>query len=535
MKRGQGARCYGYEMARGNAVVCTQIASAHASGNGWVHVMDRPCDCGEDHSAGYRGDFIPRRTPDAPVKITQAHKSRTPDAIHDYGAARLLRYGSGKDKRLCWQHFDRDHGWIDGLGGVTPGFYRAEAVRNADARKPVYLAGGEKCVDALVAAGAVAGCNPGGENKQWRDEWSELFRGRTVIILADADKAGRDHAQVIADALVSIAASVRIIELEGAHDVADWLADGHELTELLEIAVATPVKSIIDFTPPPSDEIERLRAENIRLTEKLFWIFATLAIPEERMALGVRVTLILAVQRSMWSENLREGRRDIEGVTVQPDTWGDIAAACGMSNGTAAKNIRALEKNYELVTVKNFTEVNDNGDTIPRIAYSVEPAKIHNHQEWMPKDGPRKKRGGKRAGAGRPAKVCQKPGCGGEEFTPERTYRTVREVVTRESYCKKCGTLHREVVSDEEVGSEEITDGVKSIIDFTTEATPAEGSESAEREINPEPPPLDPDTPIIDFTPECHATGNTHVYAMMRDAKGRRVCIACEKPEGPVS
>ena len=241
MKRRQGIRCYGFEMERGNAVVCTQIASPHASGNGWVHVLDRPCDCGEDHTATYRGDFIPRASkPATPAKVTQAHKSQTPDAIHDYGAARLLRYGSGKEKRLCWQHFDRDHGWIDGLGGVTPGFYRAEAVRNADARKPVYLAGGEKCVDALAAAGAVAGCNPGGEGPgKWREEYGAILSGRHVVILADADERGRTHAQLVADSLAGFAASVRVIELEGAHDVADWLADGHTYGDLLEITACT--------------------------------------------------------------------------------------------------------------------------------------------------------------------------------------------------------------------------------------------------------------------------------------------------------
>lgn len=239
MKRGQGARCYGFEMARGNAVVCTQIASPHPSGNGYVHVVDKPCDCGDDHSAGYRGDFIPRASkPATPAKITQAHKSQTPDAIHDYGAARLLRYGSGKEKRLCWQHFDCDRGWIDGLGGVTPGFYRAEAVRNADTRKPVYLAEGEKAVDALAAAGAVAGCNPGGAGK-WREEYGAILSGRHVVILADADETGRTHAQLVAQSLAGVAASVRMIELEGAHDVADWLADGHTLLELLEITACT--------------------------------------------------------------------------------------------------------------------------------------------------------------------------------------------------------------------------------------------------------------------------------------------------------
>lgn len=521
-----------------------------------MHKLDGPCHCGADHSAGYRLDFTPaRRAPDAPKKITRSHIGRNaPDYIHSYGEhLRLLRWGSGAGKELCWQHFHRDYGWIDTQGPYTPGFYRADEIMASDARKLVYLAGGEKCVDELVKRGAVAGCNPGGENRQWRDEWSELFRGRHVVILADADKTGRAHAEAIAAALTGVAASVRLLELEGAHDVADWLADGHTLLELLELVAVTPVKSNIDFTPEPTvpDDYETLKAQNRSLNEKLLWIYEV--IRGRRLTHAQKCALIMVRKNSEWSVNEPRPSESEQSVKMRaqgftPDTLGSLARDIGASEkstGTVSKYLQVLRAE-ELIAVENFTETKtitkDDGTdetmVLPRLAYATLPAASQPKVYAQPKAEHQETRGGKRENSGRPAKICKTPGCGSEEFSPETTYRELHEAIVKISICKKCGKPHREVLRDEVIGREHITedeipdDGdetVKSNIDFTPIA-PDEGSVTADCEIK-ESPPLDPYPANFDFTPECRTTGNAHVYAMQRDAKGRRVCIACQTPE----
>lgn len=101
----------------------------------------------------------------------------------------------------------------------------------------VIVVEGENKVEALVKAGLCATCNPGGAGK-WRDEYSAYLKGKTVIILPDNDRAGRDHANAVAKSLEAVAASVKIVELPGLPDKGD----------------------IIDWLKVPGNDIERLRA-----------------------------------------------------------------------------------------------------------------------------------------------------------------------------------------------------------------------------------------------------------------------------------
>ena len=60
----------------------------------------------------------------------------------------------------------------------------------------------------------LATCNAGGAGK-WTAEHAECLRGRRVIVLADNDEKGRNHAQQVAQSLHGIAESVRIVYLPG--------------------------------------------------------------------------------------------------------------------------------------------------------------------------------------------------------------------------------------------------------------------------------------------------------------------------------
>ena len=127
-----------------------------------------------------------------------------------------------------------------GLGDVRRVLYRLpEVIQAAAAGGTVYVCEGEKDVDLLTARGYVATCNVGGAGRgKWRDEYSTYLAGAHVVVVADRDAPGIEHARAVADALTGHAASVRImlpaVDREHA-DVADHLAAGHDVDALVPL------------------------------------------------------------------------------------------------------------------------------------------------------------------------------------------------------------------------------------------------------------------------------------------------------------
>jgi hypothetical protein len=89
----------------------------------------------------------------------------------------------------------------------------------------VLLVEGEPDMIAARSHGLAAIAVPG--VAAWRTQWRELLRGREVVIIMDADPAGRDAARRIADDLRASAATVVVV------DVAPERADGYDLTDWL--------------------------------------------------------------------------------------------------------------------------------------------------------------------------------------------------------------------------------------------------------------------------------------------------------------
>src|SRR5208282_4265988 len=104
----------------------------------------------------------------------------------------------------------------------------------------------------LESWGLVASCNPGGSgNSSLYAGWADHFRGRHIVILPDNDGPGRKHAAAVAAALLSAAASVRIVELPGLPakgDVTDWRDAGGTFERLHELTQsATPIDAAALF------------------------------------------------------------------------------------------------------------------------------------------------------------------------------------------------------------------------------------------------------------------------------------------------
>jgi hypothetical protein len=123
-------------------------------------------------------------------------------------------------------------GWIWNLTGTRRVLYRLPAVRRAvDAGEVIFVAEGEKDVQALEQAGVVATCNPGGAGK-WNDEYSVTLAGaKRVVVVADRDEPGRKHAASVAASLRGHVAEVVVVEAAVGKDAADHLAAGKTVEE----------------------------------------------------------------------------------------------------------------------------------------------------------------------------------------------------------------------------------------------------------------------------------------------------------------
>lgn len=150
-------------------------------------------------------------------------------------------------------------GWEWKLGDTRRVLYGLPELAAASPAKRVCFVEGEKDVESARKFDLIATCNAGGamtKPDQWRTDYSTSLRGRHVIVVPDNDAPGRKHAEIVAAALASFAASVKVIELPGVPeggDLTDWIASGgtkEKLRELVRsaknVAVVGPSKADLD-------------------------------------------------------------------------------------------------------------------------------------------------------------------------------------------------------------------------------------------------------------------------------------------------
>ena len=110
----------------------------------------------------------------------------------------------------------------------------------------VFIVEGEKDADAMWDRGQPATTNAGGV-KKWRDELNQFFAGADVVVIADNESPGRDHADDVACKLANVAARVRVLDL-GKHwsacpakgDISDFFQAGKTAEDLNAIVEQLP-------------------------------------------------------------------------------------------------------------------------------------------------------------------------------------------------------------------------------------------------------------------------------------------------------
>ena len=211
----------------------------------------------QHHGTGANGNSA-RTAPTKPTKPSSAARSwreieRYPYVDREgsllFEVIRYLRPDGEKAFRQCGP--DGRGGVIWNLDGIERVPYRLPKLLNADT---VYLPEGERDVSTIEAWGLVASCNPGGcGGSHLYAEWLDHFRGRHIVILPDNDGPGREHAAAVAAALLSVATSVRIVELPGLPpkgDITDWRDAGgtlEQFQELLQTVTALDASALSDL------------------------------------------------------------------------------------------------------------------------------------------------------------------------------------------------------------------------------------------------------------------------------------------------
>ena len=168
--------------------------------------------------------------------------------------------------------------WVWSIAKVTPvPFKLPELTGSWDG--VIAVAEGEKDVISLMRAGWTATCNNGGAGN-FKEALAPWFAGKHIAIFPDNDEPGRKHAESVAKILHPVAASIKIVELQGLPlkgDVSDFLATGKtgdDLYALYEAAQEwTPDWKYASDLPHENDKYLRTFGQYVSEVggESAFW------------------------------------------------------------------------------------------------------------------------------------------------------------------------------------------------------------------------------------------------------------------------
>lgn len=151
------------------------------------------------------------------------------EAIHPYGAWRLLRWRhrSGQ-KSLSWESC-RDGVWIPGLLGTPleelPAYYAIDVAGAVALGEPVYVVESESSADAFARQGIVATTWAGGAAATHAPAiMARTLAGAHVVGVPDNDPPGRTCWHRIHRRLVDHTASVHVVWPDPGNDARDLLA-----------------------------------------------------------------------------------------------------------------------------------------------------------------------------------------------------------------------------------------------------------------------------------------------------------------------
>ena len=204
-----------------------------------------------------RPDPLANIKPLPKIEFQQEWQYQDEDRVTVFVKHRLRVGESGKTYRLY--KVDSDGKRYPTLGDARIVPYKLPDLLDAKtAGRIIYLAEGEKAVDALTSLGVAATTAHSGAG-HWPEAITEYFAGANVVILPDNDLSGWSYARKAAEAILPIAKAVKVVDLglqEQGDDAYEFIEAGGGRSELAALVKAAPrITSVDDVTIP-----ERLQA-----------------------------------------------------------------------------------------------------------------------------------------------------------------------------------------------------------------------------------------------------------------------------------
>jgi len=177
--------------------------------------------------------------------------------------------------------------WISGTQGTRRMLYKLPELLD---QTTVHICEGEKDCETLLKFGIPATCNIGGAGK-WRDEYSEVLRGKCIIIWPDQDAIGLSHADQVAKSLWGRAKEIKIVNPLQGKDVSAWIESGATKDDLITLVQKTasllklPNNSNSDLLQKSTTQTVFVRLSEVK-PEPILWLWP------QRIAKG-KLTLLV--------------------------------------------------------------------------------------------------------------------------------------------------------------------------------------------------------------------------------------------------
>jgi len=134
-------------------------------------------------------------------------------------------FGGGRRTKSFVFYHDQNGHEKKGRGG-EPLLYNLHLLVKAPVDVPFFILEGEAKADVLTKWGLFATSLDSGGKSAWRNGFEKYFIDRAVYILPDNDTTGEEYCRGVADHLLAVADSVKILRLPGLPvkgDIIDWL------------------------------------------------------------------------------------------------------------------------------------------------------------------------------------------------------------------------------------------------------------------------------------------------------------------------
>lgn len=148
----------------------------------------------------------------------------------------VCRYQCEKGKRFVPYYEDPTGQWISGSTTSPYPLYSLDWLEYHDHSKPIFIAEGERCAQALQYLDLTAVTSPFGARSCSRTDWSPLAQFYELVILPDMDEPGKEYAKEVANILLKQNPLAKIFifelpQLSNGQDVVDWLKSQAELKD----------------------------------------------------------------------------------------------------------------------------------------------------------------------------------------------------------------------------------------------------------------------------------------------------------------